>query len=91
MRRRGLRQGDEVVLECSDEGLGISTRDQERLFEEFFRSTNPEAVAQPGTGLGLTIVHRIVARHSGRIEVESHLGKGTTFRVILPAASIAVQ
>jgi signal transduction histidine kinase len=74
------------VLTVADEGLGISAEDQERLFEEFFRSSNPEAVAEPGTGLGLTIVHRIVARHAGRIEVESELGKGTTFRVVLPAA-----
>jgi len=83
------RRGDDVILTVADEGLGISTSDQERLFEEFFRSTNPEAVAQPGTGLGLTIVHRIITRHAGRIEVESGLGKGTTFRVFLPAASSA--
>ncbi len=81
-RRRG-----EVVLTVADEGLGISTRDQGRLFEEFFRSTNPEATAEPGTGLGLTIVHRIVARHAGRIELDSELGKGTTFRVFLPGAA----
>lgn len=81
------RRGRDVILTVCDEGLGISPADQERLFEEFFRSTNPAAVAQPGTGLGLTIAHRIVTRHRGRIEVESDLGKGTTFRVILPAAT----
>ena len=79
------RDGDEVVLCCSDEGIGISAEDQEQLFEEFFRSTNPAAVALPGTGLGLAIVKRIVERHDGRIEVESELGKGSTFRVRLPA------
>ncbi len=82
------RRGRDVIFTVCDEGMGISTHDQEHLFEEFFRSTNPEAVAQPGTGLGLTIVQRIIIRHSGRIEVESDLGKGTTFRVILPAASV---
>lgn len=79
------RDGDEVVLCCTDEGIGISAADQERLFQEFFRSTNPAAVALPGTGLGLTIVKRIVERHDGRVDVESELGKGSTFRVRLPA------
>ena len=75
------RAGDEVVLECVDDGIGISEADQEHLFQEFFRSSNPEAVARPGTGLGLTIVKRIVARHGGRLAVESELGTGSTVRV----------
>jgi len=78
--------GDEILLSCTDDGLGISAEDQDHLFAEFFRSTNPEAHAQPGTGLGLAIVLRIVQRHGGRIEVESELGRGSTFRVLLPAA-----
>jgi signal transduction histidine kinase len=82
------RDGDEVVLCCCDEGMGISAADQRRLFQEFFRSTNPAAVALPGTGLGLTIVKRIVERHGGRIEVESELGKGSMFRVRLPAQPV---
>ena len=80
------RQGDHVVLECADEGLGISAEDQERLFTEFFRSTNREALDRPGTGLGLTITKRVVERHHGWIEVESELGVGSTFRVFLPVA-----
>jgi len=79
-------QDDEVVLECTDEGLGISTDDLAQLFTEFFRSTNREALSRPGTGLGLTITRRIVERHGGRIEVESELGVGSTFRVSLPLA-----
>lgn len=81
------REDDEVVLRCTDEGIGISHADQDHLFSEFFRSTNPEAVAEPGTGLGLTIVQRIVERHGGRIEVTSELGHGSTFTVRLPAAA----
>ncbi|MDO9396718.1 MAG: HAMP domain-containing sensor histidine kinase, partial [Herbiconiux sp.] len=75
----------EVELAVADQGIGISEADQKRLFTEFFRSTNPQAVAQPGTGLGLTICARIVERHGGRIEVESELGVGSTFRVFLPS------
>ncbi|MCR6033246.1 hypothetical protein GGQ22_17640 [Nocardioides sp. zg-579] len=84
---RLAQDGEEVVVECCDEGFGISAEDQEKLFTEFFRSTNPVAVAQPGTGLGLAIVARIVARHGGRIELDSELGRGSTFRVRLPAAT----
>jgi signal transduction histidine kinase len=83
------RDGDQVVLRCSDDGIGISPQDQRGLFREFFRSTNPRALVVPGTGLGLTIVDRIVARHGGRISVSSALGEGTTFEVVLPAARLA--
>lgn len=75
-----------VELKVRDTGLGISEADQEQLFQEFFRSTNPAAVSQPGTGLGLTIVQRIVERHRGRITFDSTLGEGTTFTVTLPLA-----
>ena len=75
-----------VVIEVCDEGIGISERDQAELFEEFFRSSNPEALGQPGTGLGLAIVRRIVARHGGEIDVRTALGKGSTFVVRLPSA-----
>ncbi|MDX6374392.1 MAG: two-component system, OmpR family, sensor kinase, partial [Nocardioidaceae bacterium] len=74
-----------IVLSCEDHGLGISPADRGQLFREFFRSDLPEVKAQAGTGLGLTIVDRIVTRHLGRIEVDSVLGAGSTFRVFLPA------
>ena len=80
------RAGDEAVLQVNDTGIGISPADQEQLFTEFFRSSNPEALAQPGTGLGLAIVHRIVARHGGRVHLTSELGTGSTFQVTLPVA-----
>jgi signal transduction histidine kinase len=78
------REDHQVVLSVTDQGIGISSPDQQYLFSEFFRSTNPEAVAEPGTGLGLTIVQRIVERHGGRIDVRSELGRGSTFTVRLP-------
>lgn len=83
------RVDDEVVLSCADQGLGISAADQTRLFTEFFRSTNQEALDRPGTGLGLAIVQRIVERHRGRVEMTSELGVGTTFEVHLPAGAPA--
>ncbi len=83
---RACRVGREVRIEVADDGIGIAPEDQEQLFTEFFRSSNPEATMLPGTGLGLAICARVVARHGGRIEVDSDLGRGSTFRVFLPAA-----
>lgn len=76
--------GSALELRVADTGIGISEADQADLFSEFFRSTNPVAMERPGTGLGLTIVQRIVNRHEGRVEVSSTPGRGTTFTVTLP-------
>jgi signal transduction histidine kinase len=77
----------EVVLAVADTGLGISEKDQQGLFRAFFRTTNPDALREPGTGLGLATVATIVDRHQGRVEVGSRLGEGSTFTVTLPAVS----
>ena len=84
VRLEVVRQGDQIVLACVDNGIGISAEDQDKLFREFFRSTNFDALRRPGNGLGLSIVQRIVARHGGTIRVDSKLGEGTTFSVVLP-------
>ena len=74
---------DQLVFQISDTGYGISPADQPHIFEKFFRGENiPDEVA--GSGLGLAIVKSIVESHQGRIWVESKLGQGTTFIVILP-------
>jgi signal transduction histidine kinase/GAF domain-containing protein len=82
------REGDEGMVEMrvSDTGSGISPRDQAHLFERFYRS---EATARgiPGTGLGLAIVKEIVEEHGGSVSVESKLGEGSTFTVLLPGRS----
>ncbi|WP_185994269.1 sensor histidine kinase [Nocardioides campestrisoli] len=77
---------EQLVLEVADTGMGMSEQDQAHLFQEFFRSTNPEALAIPGSGLGLSIVRQAVERHGGTITVSSRLGEGTTFVVTLPAS-----
>jgi two-component system sensor histidine kinase MtrB len=78
------RSGAEVVFQVRDEGIGISAGDQRRLFEPFQRvGLSKESI--PGVGLGLFVVRQIVEAHGGRIEVSSAPGRGSTFRVALPA------
>ena len=79
---RATRRDDEVVLEVADTGAGIAEDDLPRIFEPFY-TTKPQG---RGTGLGLSICYGIVADHGGRLEVESQLGLGSLFRVVLPAA-----
>jgi signal transduction histidine kinase len=74
------RAGEEAWVEVADTGKGIPRENLNRIFEPFF-TTKP--VGQ-GTGLGLSLSYSIVLKHKGRIEVASQVGKGTTFRVILP-------
>lgn len=77
-------EGGQLILQVSDTGPGISSADQSHIFEKFFRGENvPEGV--PGSGLGLAIVKSIVDSHQGRIWVESTLGQGSRFFVVLPA------
>jgi signal transduction histidine kinase len=64
----------------------MSAEDQARLFTKFYRSSDPRARAQRGSGLGLSLTRNVVERMGGRIDVESELDHGTTFRVSLPIA-----
>ncbi|HEY8342968.1 MAG TPA: HAMP domain-containing sensor histidine kinase [Calditerricola sp.] len=73
-----------VVCEVHDEGPGIPAEDQPYVFERFYRVDKARARRRGGSGLGLAIAKAIVQAHGGRIEVESALGQGTTFRVLLP-------
>ncbi|MDZ5661798.1 GAF domain-containing sensor histidine kinase [Nocardioides sp. S-58] len=78
---------DEVSVEVADTGLGISATDQAHVFSAFHRSTNPNALSVPGTGLGLPIAQRIAESHGGTLSVTSELGEGSTFRFTLPLRS----
>jgi signal transduction histidine kinase len=81
-------RGGEVLVEVSDRGEGISPAQLGQLFEPFRRGDQPHA-GVAGSGLGLSIVRRIVTAHGGDIDVESTPKVGTTFRVRLPRAEAA--
>jgi signal transduction histidine kinase len=85
---RTSRQADMGVIEVSDDGMGMSAEDQDRLFERFFRTASATDQAIQGTGLGLAIVKAIVEAHQGIITVESVEGEGTVFRIELPLTTI---
>jgi signal transduction histidine kinase len=76
-----------AVLEVADTGIGVPAHEQQRLFDRFFRSSLAQHHAIPGSGLGLSIAHKIVEQHGGTLEVSSQVGKGSTFHVSLPAAA----
>lgn len=73
-------EGEAVVIAIADSGIGIAAQDVPRVFDPFFSTKR----TGQGTGLGLAISYGIVARHGGRLEVSSTLGRGTEFRVSLP-------
>jgi two-component system NtrC family sensor kinase len=79
-------EGGQVILQISDNGPGIHPSDQPYIFDKFYRGVNVRGEAQ-GTGLGLAIVKSIVENHQGRIWVDSQIGAGATFTIVLPAES----
>jgi signal transduction histidine kinase len=68
-----------------DNGVGIPTEDIAKIFEPFYRGRN--AGNEKGIGLGLSLVKQVVDLHQGKIEVQSELGKGTTFLITIPVCS----
>ncbi|MCC6558957.1 MAG: two-component sensor histidine kinase [Polyangiaceae bacterium] len=73
-----------ATLTVRDNGKGIARKEHKRIFEKFYRVDDLLARQQEGSGLGLSIVRHVVRAHRGRILVESDLGKGTTFTLVLP-------
>ena len=78
------RANGEAYLEVSDQGPGIASSEQERIFEQFYRAPNTDGHHVKGVGIGLALVRRIMARHGGRVTVESQPGKGSQFRLVFP-------
>jgi len=77
-----LRRGEAIVIEIRDAGVGISPEALPHIFERFWRED--EMHRTPGFGLGLALAQNVVERHGGMIEVESEVGSGSTFRIVLP-------
>jgi two-component system phosphate regulon sensor histidine kinase PhoR len=78
------RSNGNVVLEVKDEGMGIPSEHLERIFERFYRVDRSHSRETGGTGLGLSIVRHIALLHKGTSEVESRIGEGSVFRIIIP-------
>lgn len=79
-----LMEVDQIIVKVRDTGVGIPPEEQGRIFEKFYRASNAAQGAE-GSGLGLAIVKTIVESHQGRVWVESVVGMGSTFIVLLPS------
>jgi two-component system phosphate regulon sensor histidine kinase PhoR len=73
-----------VRIAVIDQGIGIARREHRRIFDKFYRSNELLSSEVEGSGLGLAIVRHVVQAHGGRVELDSELGKGSTFTVVLP-------
>jgi signal transduction histidine kinase len=83
-------EGDNTVIRVADEGAGLSPEDLGRLFGRFQRLSAKPTAGESSTGLGLSIVKRIIDMHGGEVTAESGgPGKGSTFTILLPAAEMS--
>lgn len=80
-----LRQNTEyVIIEVKDHGIGIDAKDLSKIFDPYFRAQFSDTITRRGAGLGLTLVQQIVESHGGKVELDSTLGSGSTFRLMFP-------
>ena len=81
------REGQMAIVAITDTGIGIPAEDIPFIFERFYRGDKSRSRAEGGSGLGLAICRHIAEAHGGKIEVESQVGVGSTFSVLLPLLS----
>ena len=84
IRVSAFAEAEQLVIEVKDKGIGIPAEHMSRIFERFYRVDRARSREAGGTGLGLAIVRHIALLHKGNVEVESHAGEGSTFRLRLP-------
>ena len=85
-----IARGHDIVVTVKDTGCGIAPAHLPHVFDRFYRIEQSRTGSEQNAGLGLAVVHSIVTRHGGRVEIESRLGEGTEVRLILPQSSDAV-
>jgi two-component system sensor histidine kinase SenX3 len=85
---RVVSEAPDVVLQVQDHGIGIPKADLERVFERFYRVDQARSRTTGGTGLGLAIVRHVATNHAGEVRVESRLGEGSTFSLVVPAGGV---
>ncbi|MBI9082263.1 MAG: hypothetical protein JEZ11_01615 [Desulfobacterales bacterium] len=84
-------QGERVYIDVTDTGYGISEEDLSRVFDKFYRSQDANITNQAGSGLGLAIAAEIVRLHDGDIKVQSQIGKGSHFSIVLPKETYRLE
>ncbi len=80
-------ENDFVFIKISDKGIGISEKDQQKVFDKFYRVSSGLIHTTKGTGLGLTLVKQIMDAHKGKIILESKSGEGSSFKLLFHSGS----
>ncbi|HHE55548.1 MAG TPA: HAMP domain-containing histidine kinase, partial [Caldithrix abyssi] len=81
---KAMNEKSTLIVEVQDTGIGIAAKDLDNIFNEFYRAENAKKMVSTGTGLGLSLVKKIVEEYGGKIEVESKINEGSIFRIKLP-------